>query len=125
LFHDALTRAAAAPAATARARSHNVGAAYVQFALAHPTHFRIMLGQDAQRRMRHRALARAAREAYAFVRQVLVEGLGARDVPEAVVLGWWSVVHGLAFLVIDGHLGTRTWEACEPMVRSVLAALDQ
>jgi hypothetical protein len=65
-----------------------------------------MLGQDARPRLRHGGLARAAQDAYRLVRRVLVEGIGGGgEVAEATVLGWWSVVHGLAFLMIDGLVG--------------------
>jgi hypothetical protein len=40
-------------------------------------------------------------------------------------LGWWSVVHGPAFLAIDGHLSgaARSLEGVELVVRQVIEAL--
>jgi AcrR family transcriptional regulator len=121
LFYAALAEAAKAAAPDARGRAENVGVAYVRFAVEHPTQFRIMLGQDARRRLRHRGLARAAGEAYQLVRRVLVQGVGGGgDVSEAAVVGWWSVVHGLAFLVIDGLVDGG---AVERLVREVIGAM--
>src|SRR5687768_9298172 len=108
LFRAALEGAAKRSAASPRERMRNVGVAYVLFAVEHPTRFRVMLGYGVQSRMRDRALAATAESMYEFVRGVLIDGLEAgssEPVEEAEVLGWWSVVHGLAFLAIDGHLG--------------------
>jgi AcrR family transcriptional regulator len=130
LFRVALTAAAERPAPSPRERMRNVGVAYVLFAVEHPTRFRVMLGYGVQSRMRNKAFAAAAVSTYEFVRGVLIEGLesgSSEPVRDAEVLGWWSVVHGLAFLAIDGHLGNaRTSpERAEIVVRSVITALDR
>jgi len=130
LFGKALRQAARVSASTARMRAQNVGVAYVLFAIEHPTRFRVMVGYGVQARMKHGKLAVAALGAYQLVRDVLVNGLQAkRDevITDAEVLGWWSVVHGLAFLAIDGHLGkvgTSTKRA-EIVVRQVITAMDK
>jgi len=130
MFGNALRQAARAPAPTPRMRAQNVGVAYVLFAIEHPTRFRVMVGYGVQARMKHGKLAVAALGAYQLVRDVLVNGLKAkRDevITDAEVLGWWSVVHGLAFLAIDGHLGkvgTSTKRA-EIVVRQVIVAMDK
>lgn len=130
LFRLALERAAERPAASPRERMRNVGVAYVLFAVEYPTRFRVMLGYGVQNRMRRGAFAATAATLYEFVRDVLIEGLQAyssEPVADAEVLGWWSVVHGLAFLAIDGHLGKvgTSPERSEIVVRAVLAALDR
>lgn len=130
LFGKALRQAARAPAPTARMRAQNVGVAYVLFAIEHPTRFRVMVGYGVQARMKHGKLAVAAFSAYQLVRDVLVNGLKAkRDevITDAEVLGWWSVVHGLAFLAIDGHLGKVGTSAkrAEIVVRQVIVAMDK
>jgi hypothetical protein len=82
---------------TARDPSENVGVAYVAFAVEHPVLFRRMLAH----------------------------GTGANDGCRAEVLAWWSVVHGLALLAMDGHLGgvDDSPEHLERVVRSVLRSL--
>jgi AcrR family transcriptional regulator len=131
LFGLALREAAQKPARSPRLRAQNVGVAYVLFAVAHPTRFRVMVGYGVQTRKGDAPLGGAALRAYEFVRDALVEGLksGSRDdaVIHAEVLGWWSVVHGLAFLAIDGYLGRAGASAgrTEIVVRQVIEALDR
>lgn len=129
LFRVALEEAAKRPAPSARERSRNVGVAYVLFAVKHPTRFRVMVGFGVQARMRRGRLAPSAIATYELVRKVLVEGLRRipdEEISEAEVLGWWSVVHGLAFLAIDGHLGDvgKSPHLAESVVREVIQALD-
>ena len=49
-----------------------------------------------------------------------------RVISDAEVLGWWSVVHGLSFLAIDGHLGDAgtSPKRTDAVVRAVIQALD-
>lgn len=129
LFRRALEAAIAEPAASARERSHHVGTAYVLFAVEHPTRFRVMVGYGADAQCRQPSLAAIAMGTYQLVRDILVEGLhdgGVRPVSDAEVLGWWSVVHGLAFLAIDGHLGKlgASPKRAQVLVQEVIAALD-
>jgi AcrR family transcriptional regulator len=129
-FGVALREAAGRPATSPRERSRNIGTAYVLFAVGHPTLFRIMVGYGVKSRFGHGKLGSQAVATYALVRDALIEGLKTHPkqrIAEAEVLGWWSVVHGLAFLAIDGHLGklgTSPADA-EPVVRGVLAAMDK
>jgi AcrR family transcriptional regulator len=130
LFRIALEKAAQQAAASPRERMRNVGVAYVLYAIQHPTRFRVMLGYGVQRHMRHGTFKATAVTTYEFVRDVLIQGLetgSSEPVQEAEVLGWWSVVHGLAFLAIDGHLGKvgQSPERADSVVRAVLAALDR
>jgi AcrR family transcriptional regulator len=125
LLHGELKAAAERAAATPQERTHNVGVAYVLFAVKHPTRFRVMVGYG----VKAGARTRSARNAYQLVREVLVEGLRSRpdeEVSDPEVLGWWSVVHGLAFLAIDGHLGQvgTSPARAEQLVHQVIAALD-
>ena len=130
LFRAALREASEQPAPVPRLRAQNVGVAYVLFAIDHPTRFRVMVGYGVQSRMQHGKLAGAALSAYQLVRDVLVEGLQGRPaetISEADIVGWWAIVHGLAFLAIDGHLGKTgaSSKRAETMVRQVIAAMDR
>jgi AcrR family transcriptional regulator len=83
-----------------------LGEAYVRFALAHPQRFHLMFsGQE-----RRAAEAVLERFTAAFA------GLGAEARFAAAAA--WSLVHGLADLVLEGHL-----DAEEEFVRRVLGAL--
>jgi len=80
-----------------------LGEAYVRFALAHPQRFRLMF-------MTRQAAATYERFAKAFA------GVGAEaDLAAAAA---WSLVHGLAHLVLDRHLRND-----EDFVRKVLGAM--
>ncbi|HMJ51753.1 MAG TPA: TetR/AcrR family transcriptional regulator [Polyangiaceae bacterium] len=130
LFGAVLREAALEAAPSPRLRAQNVGVAYVRFAIEHPTRFRIMVGYGVQAHVGPGQIASAALGAYQLVRKVLVSGLQgkrAETITEAEVLGWWSIVHGLAFLAIDGHLGKvgKSVRRSEPLVRQVLAAMDK
>ncbi len=84
------------------------GRAYVEFALAHPAHYRIMFG-DALPADCQSASAGAAGDA-AF--QTLIDGITACQAaglippgdPMPYAVAAWSSVHGLSLLLIDGRL---------------------
>jgi AcrR family transcriptional regulator len=127
LFREALSAASQKPARSASERSRNVAVAYVLFAVEHATLFRVMVGFGV--RLRRGRLGALAIGTYKLVRSVLVEGLQegrSRPISDAEVLGWWSVVHGLAFLAIDGHLlrAGRSAKGVDQVVRAVIDALD-
>jgi AcrR family transcriptional regulator len=69
-----------------------IGEAYVRFALAQPERFRLMFG--AQRK--------AAQETYATLVSAFRKD-GAIADPERAAAAAWSLVHGLAQLVLDGQ----------------------
>lgn len=124
MLRDALEAAAQQEGSSPLERSRNVGVAYVLFAVRHPTRFRVMVGFGVNSRLGASAVA-----SYRLVREVLVEGLKRTPtevISDAEVLGWWGVVHGLAFLAIDGHLGAATAspKRAEATVREALEALE-
>ncbi|HEV3009145.1 MAG TPA: TetR/AcrR family transcriptional regulator [Burkholderiales bacterium] len=80
-----------------------LGEAYLRFALAHPQRFRLMFAAGKGGEMRERFA-----EAFA--------GLGAEANVAAAAA--WSLVHGLAGLILDGHL-----ENSEDFVKRVLGAI--
>jgi AcrR family transcriptional regulator len=81
------------------------GVAYVVFAVRHPEHYRIMFGPELADRSAHPDLDRAARRVF----ETLSAPPGELRPPETTGPGalqatLWSVVHGLAMLLIDGQL---------------------
>ena len=85
-----------------------IGAAYVEFAVAHPSHFRVMFGPCKPGEDDLACLAAQGRDTYQILVDVL-DGLVATEVvlPEARIgaeLPVWSHVHGLASLLVDGAL---------------------
>jgi AcrR family transcriptional regulator len=91
-----------------------MGEAYVRFALVHPQRFRLMFGGqldlDRYPELHAQAGATHARLTAAFA------GLGAEAKFAAAAA--WSLVHGLAHLILDGHL-----EESDDFVRRVIGAI--
>jgi len=85
-----------------------MGVAYIRFAVANPSHYRVMFGGFVDSPERDRDLAAEAGGAF----QALVDALGAlqrdsivRADDTAVTAQFvWAVVHGVAMLGIDGQL---------------------
>ena len=103
-----------------------MGLAYVRFALANPSHYRVMFGT--MRDLGERDPALHADGAAAF--QALVDALAElqerrlirRDDLQALAQYIWSVVHGVAMLAIDGQLGPDK-DAVERLLRFALVRL--
>jgi len=97
-----------------------VAVAYVQFALEHPALFRTMFSDpcDADSSERVSATTAIAEYVGALVRRAFP---GAD--PGALSTAIWAVVHGLAFLHLDGKLDTSTLEAVADRVRAAVLAL--
>ncbi len=91
------------------ARLRALGEAYVAFALARPTEFRLMFrpglvsDKDLPPDCTPDRTFGALMEALAAVAPLLPPGLIR---PEALTLAAWAIVHGAAELVLDGPLGT-------------------
>jgi AcrR family transcriptional regulator len=93
----------AAPA-DGKSRLLRIGDAYVGFARANPALYRLMFGEGFPRASRDGQAVRDLRQrAYAVITSALAERLPAADLPVAG-LYLWSVVHGLALLMIDGQV---------------------
>lgn len=103
------------------------GIAYVQFAIAHPSHYRVMFGSFRAEQIAHPERAQAGWQAF----QVLIDRIeagqqaGAVRSGDAMQLAWvaWSTVHGLAMLVIDGRLPIAQPEAVEALAEFVTRTL--
>lgn len=78
-----------------------VAIAYVQFALDRPALFRIMFGEPCKRDDDERVAATAAVSRY--VRASVERTFPDAD-PEALATAVWALVHGLAFLYLDGKI---------------------
>src|SRR5258705_9136972 len=95
-----------------------VAVAYVQFALEHPALFRTMFSDPCDGDSSERVAATTAIAEYvgALVRRALP---GAD--PDALSTALWAVVHGLAFLYLDGKLDSFSHQADD--VRDLAAVL--
>jgi AcrR family transcriptional regulator len=96
-----------------------MGAAYVQFAVAHPSHYRVMFGADIFG-VEYAELAQEGASAFQVLVDAIValqqQTLARRDDPRQMGLFIWAAVHGVAMLAIDGRLGPEP-SAVESLTR--------
>ena len=91
-----------------RAGLDAMGLAYVQFAVTHPSHYRVMFGGPPATREARPEPVDGSTDAF----QVLVDAIVAeqaagrirREDPQALAFYIWSMVHGVAMLALDGLL---------------------
>ena len=97
-----------------------VAVAYVQFALQRPALFRVMFGEPCDRDSVERVAATAAISAY--VAAIVQRAFPGAD-PEALSTAIWALVHGLAFLHLDGKLDSSDPAAVADRVRAATHAV--
>lgn len=112
--------AAAHPAPTMPDDLADIAVAYVEFALARPGLFRVMFAGQCDPTGPERVAAVAAINEYlqSIVRQALPS-----DDPEAMAAAVWGLVHGLAFLHLDGKLDSSSTNAVATRVRAAVRAV--
>jgi AcrR family transcriptional regulator len=112
--------AAAHPSPSTPDELASAAVAYVQFALKRPALFRIMFGQPCDRDSDERVAATAVVSLY-------VRGIVERTFPqadsEALATAVWALVHGLAFLHLDGKLDAATPTVVAERITAAIHAL--
>jgi AcrR family transcriptional regulator len=106
-----------------------MGLAYVEFACAHPAHFRIMFRPELVNMDRCPGAEAEGDIAFSTVTRVVHEavlaGLPAVPSEAALVALLWSLGHGLACLILDGPLGKKHADTePEVQIRDVMSALQ-
>ena len=85
-----------------------MGVAYVRFALANPSHYRVMFGGVVDPDARYAELITEGHGAFQALVDALVTlqraGRVRADDPPVMAMYVWSLVHGMAMLGIDGKL---------------------
>lgn len=93
---------------TSRERLAEQGAAYVRFARNHPAAYRLMYGRHALDRHAYPRLQEAAESAYAVlvatITRAQASGLLREGQPEHLAYVTWSLLHGLASLIVEGQM---------------------
>ncbi|GAA2981449.1 TetR/AcrR family transcriptional regulator [Microbacterium terrae] len=106
--------------ATTEAELTEFAVAYVGFALEHRAVFRLMFGQECDKRDDDRVLAAGALH-------VLLEDTLRQVYPDAdpapLATALWALAHGLAFLHLDGKLAADSPDAVADRVRGSFAAV--
>src|SRR5699024_3701971 len=95
-------------------RMHSLARGYVRFAVDQPMAFRLMFGAELSG-YGDPVLQAAARKSYTFIQATVAARVGETGVGHVSAteasLGAWSLVHGLAMLIVDGKLD---WPTTEP-----------
>jgi AcrR family transcriptional regulator len=112
--------AAAHPSPSTPEQLADVAIAYVQFALKRPALFRVMFGEACDRDNDERVAATAAVSLY--VRTIVERSFPQADA-DALATAVWAVVHGLAFLHLDGKLDASTPSVVADQVTAAIQAL--
>ncbi|GAB1539569.1 hypothetical protein NUACC21_22360 [Scytonema sp. NUACC21] len=85
-----------------------IGIAYVRYAISHPSHYRVMFGSYGINEKTQPSLKEASKQAFMVLVNVIVDGQSTGVMrsgePKQLVLVSWSLVHGLAMLLIDGQM---------------------
>ncbi|MCW2981825.1 MAG: transcriptional regulator [Solirubrobacterales bacterium] len=120
-YRDLAERLGAAhPAPSTPAQLADVAVAYVRFALDRPALFRIMFGEPCDRDNDERVAATVAVTLY--LREIVARCFPDSD-PEALAPAIWALVHGLAFLYLDGKLEPTDPAAVDERVSGAVAAV--
>jgi len=112
--------AAAHPSPSTTEQLTSVAVAYVQFALERPALFRMMFGEPCDRDNDERIAATAAVTLY--LREIVVRTFPQADT-EALATAIWALVHGLAFLHLEGKLDAPNPEVVADRVTATIKAL--
>lgn len=133
LLGEEIRRAIAAHHNPAR-RLGEAGIAYVLFAAANPSHFKVMFSSALADRRAYPALEAAAdgasRLLLAAIRDYQKAGWMSSGDPREMQLSAWSIVHGLASLITSGHVRVadsdpaRIEEIARTVVRSLVPGFD-
>ena len=99
-------------ARTPAQRLRALGVAYVEYALAHPAHLRVMFSPEVADKSRRPELAAAAQAVHAALVERIENGQRDGSVapgdPDELSFAAWSMVHGCAVLLIDGQAMGRS-----------------
>jgi AcrR family transcriptional regulator len=112
--------AASEPSPSTPEHLAEVGVAYVEFAMRRPALFQMMFGAPCDRESSDRVAA--ANAILDFVRTAVQRSFPNADA-EAMTTAVWALVHGLAFLHLDGKLDMSAPESVSNRVRDAVRAV--
>jgi len=106
-----------------------IGRAYVQFALTHPAHYRVMFGDYRHHSCESASLAEVAARSFSVLVSIIEEGQasGVFRKSDAMNLARvaWSLVHGQAMLILDNRLDKEAEEEFSALLDFSLQMLVQ
>jgi len=123
---QAMQRASAQHEGDPLGRFRALGQAYLEFAMKHPAHYRVMFGRAPASRGAYPALEAASGETFGLLVEAIRDGQRSGIVrpgnPEELALATWSASHGLSSLAVDGQLSRRMGETpFEALAHAVMA----
>jgi AcrR family transcriptional regulator len=115
-LHGAMTRAIEAAGSVPLERLRALGLAYVRHAVEHPSHFRVMFGPEVGDKTAYPGLVEAGRATLGLLHDSVHGCQRTGEVrsgdPDRMAVALWSLVHGLAALLVDGQVeGGARWNA--------------
>ena len=118
--------AAAAAAPDPRAMPNALGVAYVVFACDEPSLFKLMFGPAIEQKPTHPGLNEAGRACFDALRQAVkaAKFFDGHCQLTDVSLACWSLVHGLASLIVDGRLADENAGSPEAMATRLTQLLS-
>ncbi|MFE3025841.1 TetR/AcrR family transcriptional regulator [Nocardia tengchongensis] len=120
-YRDLAARLAAAhPAPVTAEDLATIAIAYVQFALERPGLFRVMFAEPCDPTSPERVAATEA--IHEYVKNIVQQAFPVAD-PESMAIAVWSLVHGLAFLHMDGKLDAISADDVADRVRRAVYAV--
>lgn len=100
------------------------GVAYIRYAIEHPTHYRVMFGQNLHNCADYPALLDASTATFEILVDIIqagqTKGAIASGNARQLALGAWAQVHGLAMLLLDGQLPIGEIEAIETLTKQMI-----
>ena len=97
----------------------NIAIAYVRFALDRPGLFRAMFTEECDKDNPERVAAVAA--VHDYLHYIVKQAVPSPD-PDSMATALWALVHGLAFLHLDGKMDASSNDEVAARIRAVTAA---
>jgi AcrR family transcriptional regulator len=100
---------------------------YVEYAIAHSSHYRVMFGAYRGEHGRFPQLDRASKEAFGILVQILsegqIKGVFRVAIPEQSAWVVWSLMHGLVMLILDKQIKSEEIGDIAELVKFTIQSL--
>jgi AcrR family transcriptional regulator len=104
-----------------------IGMGYIDYAIKHPAHYRLMFGQRMVERKRFPELYQSSNSSFAMLSNNMQRGLDEnvfKPLPvELLTTTAWSLVHGLSMLCIDGLVSYPSSNDLDTLAQTVTRLL--
>ena len=106
---------------------HATGNAYVEYALRYPTHYRVMFGSYCADADALPSLTTTANQSFQILVGIIEAGQAKEEIktgePRLLALANWSLVHGLAMLLLDNRLEIEE-SATQPLIQKTIELME-